>query len=351
MGGKKKKQQQKEEKEKKKRNKKRPQKKLHTKNGERVYICDRCGRNDFINGHALGGHKKYCMKPEYDEARGKKSGKKKRSSSSSRKRARSTTTTTTKGMNTYEEDYDGGSNNNYYSYNSKYLDGKLFKDIFSTQPYLTGIANSIRRFADDVDGKPNSSSKENGGELNELDSALSSKDLFELEVIQQVLREEKARLAGRIAGLEVETPLFDFIQDTNGEEDSNVPSPNITPMCEMMEGEKNGPSKNYVEEGEEEDEEENLILHNEVKDQEEGTLFLERTTSLEGCGEGCCSPSDFISIGSGVSSSNSSSNGLIAAGGGDIQISSQNLIDALIDENDKMMDMDIASDMAFNLGF
>ena len=29
------------------------------------YKCDRCGRTNFINGHALGGHKKYCGKPEY----------------------------------------------------------------------------------------------------------------------------------------------------------------------------------------------------------------------------------------------------------------------------------------------
>ena len=35
------------------------------------YICNRCGRNDFTNGHALGGHKKYCQKPEYEAARRK----------------------------------------------------------------------------------------------------------------------------------------------------------------------------------------------------------------------------------------------------------------------------------------
>jgi hypothetical protein len=29
---------------------------------KKVYICNRCGRNNFINGHALGGHKKYCGK-------------------------------------------------------------------------------------------------------------------------------------------------------------------------------------------------------------------------------------------------------------------------------------------------
>tara|TARA_A100001015_G_C14988335_1_gene712600 strand:- start:879 stop:1232 length:354 start_codon:yes stop_codon:yes gene_type:complete len=29
------------------------------------FKCNRCGRNDFTNGHALGGHKKYCLKPEY----------------------------------------------------------------------------------------------------------------------------------------------------------------------------------------------------------------------------------------------------------------------------------------------
>lgn len=32
---------------------------------KKEYICNRCGRSDFMNGHALGGHKKYCGKPEY----------------------------------------------------------------------------------------------------------------------------------------------------------------------------------------------------------------------------------------------------------------------------------------------
>merc|ERR1712159_734874 len=38
----------------------------------RIFMCDRCGRDGFTNGHALGGHKKYCQKPQYDEAREKK---------------------------------------------------------------------------------------------------------------------------------------------------------------------------------------------------------------------------------------------------------------------------------------
>jgi DNA-binding Xre family transcriptional regulator/ribosomal protein S27AE len=32
---------------------------------KKIYICNRCGRSDFMNGHALGGHKKYCGKPQY----------------------------------------------------------------------------------------------------------------------------------------------------------------------------------------------------------------------------------------------------------------------------------------------
>ena len=35
------------------------------KKKSKIFICERCGRNDFVNGHALGGHKKYCLKPEY----------------------------------------------------------------------------------------------------------------------------------------------------------------------------------------------------------------------------------------------------------------------------------------------
>lgn len=33
--------------------------------GRRRWRCDRCGREDFISGHALGGHRKYCAKPRY----------------------------------------------------------------------------------------------------------------------------------------------------------------------------------------------------------------------------------------------------------------------------------------------
>merc|ERR1711916_276151 len=47
----------------------------------RIFLCDRCGRDDFTNGHALGGHKKYCQKPEYDLARGKSAKTRKRSRS------------------------------------------------------------------------------------------------------------------------------------------------------------------------------------------------------------------------------------------------------------------------------
>jgi len=43
---------------------------------QKQYICDRCGRTDFINGHALGGHKKYCMKPEYKTKNKKRRSKK-----------------------------------------------------------------------------------------------------------------------------------------------------------------------------------------------------------------------------------------------------------------------------------
>lgn len=42
------------------------------KASKKIYICDRCGRCDFINGHALGGHKKYCGKPEYEHIKKRK---------------------------------------------------------------------------------------------------------------------------------------------------------------------------------------------------------------------------------------------------------------------------------------
>ena len=45
---------------------------------KKTFVCNRCGRNDFTNGHALGGHKKYCQKPEYYDKLGKKKSYKKK---------------------------------------------------------------------------------------------------------------------------------------------------------------------------------------------------------------------------------------------------------------------------------
>lgn len=50
------------------------------------FICNRCGRDDFINGHALGGHKKYCQKPEYYDKSYIKKRKKKNNKKTKRKR-------------------------------------------------------------------------------------------------------------------------------------------------------------------------------------------------------------------------------------------------------------------------
>jgi len=168
---------------------------MYDSRGERIYICNRCGRDDFTNGHALGGHKKYCQKPEYDLARGK--------SAKTRKRSRSDTT------------------------NKKSMSNKR-KPLFN----LNGITNTIRKFADNFDHTPfeNPFVDDNAmhvvssekfpleEDLNILNQVIDTKDLFELEVIQHVLREEKARLAGRIAGLNTEEPnTIHFV----GEENSN----------------------------------------------------------------------------------------------------------------------------------
>merc|ERR1711871_656487 len=163
--------------------------------GSKVYICDRCGRSNFINGHALGGHKKYCMKPEYDEARARAhtkaqrttDGRKRKRSSSfpaeGASRKRLSETTTPNSISRTSSSSSSGFN-------------------------LQGITNSIRDFADRVDDLDHM----------ELDEALNTSDLFELQVIQTVLREEKARLNGRLAGLEAAErhdpiPLADIFDD------------------------------------------------------------------------------------------------------------------------------------------
>lgn len=61
---------------------------------------------------------------------------------------------------------------------------------------LLGITSSIRDFADRVDDLDEA----------ELDKALNTKDLFDLQVIQTVLREERARISGRLAGMASVSP-------------------------------------------------------------------------------------------------------------------------------------------------
>ena len=41
------------------------------KHFKKTYVCNRCKRCDFANGHALGGHKKYCGKSEYEHVKKK----------------------------------------------------------------------------------------------------------------------------------------------------------------------------------------------------------------------------------------------------------------------------------------
>ena len=86
---------------------------------------------------------------------------------------------------------------------------------------LNGITKKIRKFAENtnstvLDKHVCHKSKNEGGDLDILDHVIQTKDLFELEVVQQVLREEKARLSGRIAGLNEDEPIlsFDFADES-----------------------------------------------------------------------------------------------------------------------------------------
>lgn len=142
--------------------------------GAKQYICDRCGRTDFINGHALGGHKKYCSKPEYREARERSEMK---SNGMHLKRKRSVS---------------AGS----CSDSPRTACGGREMNFNESQFNLLGITSSIRDFADRVDDLDEA----------ELDKALNTKDLFDLQVIQTVLREERARISGRLAGMASVSP-------------------------------------------------------------------------------------------------------------------------------------------------
>merc|ERR1711907_258083 len=168
---------------------------------------------DFTNGHALGGHKKYCQKPQYDEAREKKLKR-------SRKRSR----------------VDPKANSAISRSMSK-AKSKVRKPLLD----LNGITKTIRNFTENtkntvLDKHVCHKSKNEGGDLDILDHVIHTKDLFEHEVVQQALREEKARLSGRIAGLNEDEPIlsFDFADESEnnnsklgsqvGEESSIDPS-------------------------------------------------------------------------------------------------------------------------------
>jgi len=164
--------------------------------GSKVYICDRCGRDNFINGHALGGHKKYCMKPEYDEARARAQNRAQRTvDGRTNKRKRSSS---------FPAESSSQKRLGELTPNSVSRTSSSSSSGFNLQ----GITNSIRDFADRVDDLDHM----------ELDEALNTSDLFELQVIQTVLREERARLTGRLAGLEAAErhdpiPLADIFDD------------------------------------------------------------------------------------------------------------------------------------------
>merc|ERR1711907_917267 len=103
------------------------------------------------------------------------------------------------------------------------------------------MGKKIRKFAENtnstlLDKHVCHKSKNEGCDLDILDHVIQTKDLFELEVVQQALREEKARLSGRIAGLNEDEPIlsFDFADESEnnnsklgsqvGEESSIDPS-------------------------------------------------------------------------------------------------------------------------------
>lgn len=181
-----------------------PPRRMHSQSldsGPKVYICDRCGRDNFINGHALGGHKKYCSKPEYDEARARSSNRAQRAIDGRHKRKRSSSFPA-----------EGSSQNGLAGLTSNSV--SRTSSSSSSGFNLQGITNSIRDFADRVDDLDDI----------ELDEALNTSDLFELQVIQTVLREERARLTGRLAGLEAAEPhdpipLADIFDDVPGVEE------------------------------------------------------------------------------------------------------------------------------------
>jgi len=173
------------------------------KKSARIFVCDRCGRDDFTNGHALGGHKKYCQKPQYDEAREKKLKR-------SRKRSRSDPlvhSAISKSMSKAKSKVQ----------KPLKAKSKVRKPLLD----LNGITKKIRNFTENVDNAVIDKhichkSKNEGDDLDVLDRVVHTKDLFELEVIQQALREGKANLAGRIAGLNEDESIlsFDFADES-----------------------------------------------------------------------------------------------------------------------------------------
>ena len=107
-----------------------------------LYVCDRCGKNDFPNGHALGGHKRYCGKPQYYSSvtkdnnnnaglqpqKKRKIIRKRKVTSKSKKGTNTSNTTISKRTHVL---FQGRSNSNNNSRSSRATNRKKLKKLFN----------------------------------------------------------------------------------------------------------------------------------------------------------------------------------------------------------------------------
>jgi ribosomal protein L37E len=176
------------------------------------YICNRCGRNNFINGHALGGHKKYCKKPEYDKARIRNSLKKPRNNykpKNKKERKKTPYICNRCGRNNFINGHALGGHKKYCKkpeYDKARIRNSLKKPRNNYKPKnkinikkdewdLLTIVDSINSFTNEFE-KENEMNKKKLNNL--LGKSLDKNDLEELETIHWFLNEDKRNLISLI---------------------------------------------------------------------------------------------------------------------------------------------------------
>ena len=192
--------------------------------GKRTHTCDRCGKS-FNNGHALGGHKKYCGKAEF-------TGRKKKSS---RKNSwRKSKGSRTGSNNNNNDGYNSSSNptspnttNNYYQHNQQHQhnqhnqhdqhdqhDQHQHQQLQPPQVHdeLSGLKSTLRQWVQQTVLLEQSEESLILQLEQELKTNTRNNDLMHLNKIRALLSHEKGRLTTELVKTDANASAEDVEQ-------------------------------------------------------------------------------------------------------------------------------------------